>query len=244
MDIGWSALTPDARSDTPLYLQLARNLAGAIRGGAWHAGEALPSERGLSAAAGVSRITARRALALLVEQGLIRRVRGAGSFITPRVADPLSRLAGFTTKMRQRGFAPDSVWLARSLCAASRDEIARFGLSPGATVARLERLRRADGVVMAYERSTLPATCVPEPQALEGSLYDYLQSHGVEVVRASQRFRAVNASADVAQWLGLAPGAALLVITRIGYGADRRAIEATETYCRDDYYDFVAELKR
>lgn len=64
------------------------------------------------------------------------------------------------------------------------------------------------------------------------------------MVRASQRFRAVNASADVAQWLGLAPGAALLVITRIGYGADRRAIEATETYCRDDYYDFVAELKR
>ncbi|MGV4709178.1 GntR family transcriptional regulator, partial [Burkholderia pseudomallei] len=116
--------------------------------------------------------------------------------------------------------------------------------SPGATVARLERLRRADGVVMAYERSTLPASCVPEPQVLEGSLYGYLQSRGLDVVRASQRFRAVNASADVAQWLGLAPGAALLVITRIGYGADRRAIEATETYCRDDYYDFVAELKR
>ncbi|WP_143284144.1 GntR family transcriptional regulator, partial [Burkholderia pseudomallei] len=119
MDIGWSTLAPDARSDTPLYLQLARNLAGAIHGGAWRAGEALPSERGLSAAAGVSRITARRALALLVEQGLIRRVRGAGSFITPRVADPLSRLVGFTAKMRQRGFAPDSVWLARSLRAAS-----------------------------------------------------------------------------------------------------------------------------
>lgn len=54
----------------------------------------------------------------------------------------------------------------------------------------------------------------------------------------------MNAPTDVAQWLGVAPGAALLVITRIGYGADRRAIETTETYCRDDYYDFVAELKR
>ena len=44
--------------------------------------------------------------------------------------------------------------------------------------------------------------------------------------------------------MGIAPRAALLVITRIGYSADQRAIELTDTYCRDDYYDFVAELHR
>ncbi|MFP3624302.1 GntR family transcriptional regulator, partial [Burkholderia sp. SIMBA_051] len=93
----------------------------------------------------VSRITARRALVLLVEQGLIKRARGAGSCSTPRVADPLARLVGFTAKMQQRGFVPDSVWLSRTLSAASRDEITHLGLAPGATVARLERLRRADG---------------------------------------------------------------------------------------------------
>ena len=42
----------------------------------------------------------------------------------------------------------------------------------------------------------------------------------------------------------MTPGSALLGITRIGYGADHRAVEVSETYCRDDYYDFVAELKR
>ncbi len=62
------------------------------------------------------------------------------------------------------------------------------------------------------------------------------------MVRALQHFRAVNASIDVARLMGVAPHAALLVITRIGYSADRRAIELTDTYCRDDYYDFVAEL--
>ncbi|WP_323122956.1 GntR family transcriptional regulator [Burkholderia alba] len=244
MKIGWSALTPDARSDTPLYLQLARSLASAIHGGAWQAGEALPSERVLSVSVGVSRITARRALSLLVEQGLIRRAHGAGSFITPRVADPLSQLVGFTAKMEQRGFKPDSVWLKRILRTASRDEITRLGLAPGATVARLERLRRADGIVMAVEHSTLPAAFVPDPQALGASLYSYLEARGAAVVRALQHFRAVNATRDIAKWMDVAPGSALLVITRIGYGADQRAIEVSETYCRDDYYDFVAELKR
>ncbi|WP_423371632.1 GntR family transcriptional regulator [Burkholderia sp. LMG 32019] len=244
METGWSELAPDPLSDTPLYLQLARNLASAIHAGAWRAGEALPSERLLSVSVGVSRITARRALALLVEQGLIKRARGAGSFITPRVADPLSRLVGFTAKMKQRGFVPDSVWLSRTLRAASRDEITHLGLAPGATVARLERLRRADGIVMAVEHSTLPAAVVPDPQALGASLYEYLEARGMTVVRALQHFRAANATHAIAKWMAVQPGSALLVIRRIGYGADQRAIEVSETYCRDDYYDFVAELKR
>src|ERR1700755_1448588 len=132
METRWSALMPDARNVTPLYLQLARNLATAIHCGVWSAGEALPSERTLSDAIGVSRITARKAIELLVEQGLIRRARGAGSFITPRVEDPLSRLTGFTKKMQQRGFRPDSVWLGGALRAPNPDEPGHPRLSPPA----------------------------------------------------------------------------------------------------------------
>ena len=58
----------------------------------------------LSEALGVSRITSRKAIALLVEQGLIRRTQGAGSFITPRYEDPLSRLSSFSEMLRRRGF--------------------------------------------------------------------------------------------------------------------------------------------
>lgn len=244
MDERWRDLAPDAQNSTPLYLQLAARLATAIHAGAWSAGEALPSERSLSEGVGVSRITARKAIALLVEQGLIRRVRGAGSFITPRVEDPLSRLTGFTKKMEQRGFKPDSVWLAREVRTASRDEMVQLGLSPGAGVASLRRLRRADGIVMAVEHSTLPASVVPQPLAIGASLYRYLEERGTSVVRALQHFRAVNAGAEIARLMGIAPRAALLVITRIGYSSDQRAIELTDTYCRDDYYDFVAELHR
>jgi GntR family transcriptional regulator len=244
METRWSALMPDARNLTPLYLQLARNLATAIHCGVWSAGEALPSERTLSDAIGVSRVTARKAITLLVEQGLIRRAPGARSFITPRVEDPLSRLTGFTKKMEQRGFRPDSVWLEREVRLANRDEVVHLGLSPGAPVASLRRLRRADGIVMAVEHSALPVAVVPDPLAIGASLYRYLEGRNLSVVRALQHFRAVNAGADIARLMGVAPRAALLVITRIGYCADQRAIELTDTYCRDDYYDFVAELHR
>ncbi len=83
---------------------------------------------------------------------------------------------------------------------------------------------------------------MPDPLAIGASLYRYLEARGQAVVRALQHFRAVNASAEIARLMGVALQAALLVITRIGYSADQRAIELTDTWCRDDYYDFIAEL--
>ena len=240
----WRDLRPDPDNDTPLYLQLARKLGQAIHENRWNAGEALPSERVLSEALGVSRITARKAIALLVEQGLIRRTQGAGSFITPRYDDPLSRLSSFSEMLRRRGFTPSSKWISREIQPASRDEVIQLGLSPAAAVTRLKRLRLANGIVMAVENSTLPASVIPDPQAIGDSLYSYLEQRGLAIVRALQHFRAVNASEEIAQQMGIATHDALLLITRIGYTADQRAIELTDTYCRNDYYDFVAELRK
>ncbi|WP_109483743.1 GntR family transcriptional regulator [Paraburkholderia sp. C35] len=240
----WRDLRPDPENDTPLYLQLARKLGTAIHENRWNAGEALPSERVLSDALGVSRITARKAIALLVEQGLIRRSQGAGSFIPPRYEDPLSRLSSFSEMLRRRGFTPSSQWLSREIVPANRDEVIQLGLSPAAAVTRLRRLRLADGIVMAVENSTFPSSIIPDPQAIGDSLYTYLEQRGLTIVRALQHFRAVNASDEIAQQMSIAPNEALLLITRVGYTADQRAIELTDTYCRNDYYDFVAELRK
>ncbi|SOE70030.1 transcriptional regulator, GntR family [Burkholderia sp. D7] len=240
----WRDLRPDPDSDTPLYLQLARKLGNAIHDNRWNAGEALPSERVLSEALGVSRITSRKAIALLVEQGLIRRTQGAGSFITPRYEDPLSRLSSFSEMLRRRGFTPGSKWLSRVIEPANRDEVIQLGLSPAAAVTRLRRLRTADGIVMAVENSTFPAALIPDPLAVGDSLYSFLEQRNLSIVRALQHFRAVNASDEIAAQMGIAPHDALLLITRVGYTSDQRPIELTDTYCRNDYYDFVAELRK
>lgn len=236
--------SPDPKDSSPIYLQLARKLAQTIREGGFKPDEALPSERVLAETLNVSRVTARAAIDQLVEQDLIIRKRGSGNYIAPLLEQPLSRLTSFSEELERRGYRPSSRWLNRSVSVAMTDEQLKLGLSPGARVARLERLRLADDVVMAYEVSVLPQTVIADPMAVEGSLYAHLSQLRKAPVRALQHIRALNAQSSLAQQLGIADRQAVLFITRIGYLDSGQAIELTHSYCRSDYYDFVAEMRR
>ncbi len=235
-----------SHNSLPLYRQLAQALADAIHEGRYQADEALPSERALAEMLGVSRVTTRAAIAQLVEQGLIVRRSGSGSYIAPRTEQPQpqSRMTDFSEQWHQRGYATSSRWLDRSIAVAMADEQLSLGLEPGARVARLERLRMADDCVMAYEVSVFPQTVVPDPTAFEGSAYEHLDRMHLAPVRALQHIRAFNAQPQLAEQLGVPDRHAVLLITRIGYLESGLAVELTHSYCRSDYYDFVAETRR
>ncbi|MBL8518751.1 MAG: GntR family transcriptional regulator [Betaproteobacteria bacterium] len=239
-----AALKPNESDASPLYLQLARKLAESIRDGRFQSHEALPSERLLSESLGLSRVTARKAIDQLVEQGLIVRRRGSGNYIAPRLEQPLSRLSSFSEELRRRGHIPNSTWLRRAITEASPEEAHALGIAPGSKVARLQRLRLADDVVMAYEVSVIPQAMLSRPDQVEGSLYEYLAQAGRAPTRAVQHLRAMNADPQLAAQLRVAVGQAVLFITRVGYLDSGEAIELTHSYCRSDYYDFVAELRR
>ena len=134
--------------------------------------------------------------------------------------------------------------MKRACTAATPDEQLSLGLSPGACVARLERLRLADGTVMAYEISVLPETVLPDPAQVQASLYDHLGQLGKAPARALQHIRAMNADPRRAQLMGVPAGHALLFITRVGYLDSGAPVELTLSYCRSDYYGFVSEMKR
>ncbi len=235
---------PDPDDSSPLYLQLARHLADAIHDGVYPVNAALPSERVLAESVDVSRVTARKAIDQLVEQGLIERRRGSGNYIAPHIEQPLSRLSGFSEELSRRGYSPRSVWLKRAITQATPEEQLSLNLPSNARVAKLERLRLANDVVMSYEVSTLPQAVLPKPAEVEASLYEYLSRTGRAPVRAMQHIRAVNANAKLAERVGVPVGQALLFITRIGYLDDGPPVELTHSYCHSDYYDFVAEMRR
>ncbi|MEW6706302.1 MAG: GntR family transcriptional regulator [Pseudomonadota bacterium] len=235
---------PDVRATSPLYVQLAQKLAQAIRDGRYHPDEALPSERVLSESLKLSRVTARKAIDQLVEQGLVVRRRGSGNYIAPKLEQPLSRLTSFSEELHQRGFTPSSRWLVRTVGAAAPDEQLTLGLSPGSRVVRLQRLRLADDVVMAYETTVLPQQVLPDPTRVEASLYAYLALSGKAPVRALQHIRALNAEPRLAEMLEVPAGHAVLFITRVGYLESGQPVELTHSYCRSDYYGFVAEMRR
>jgi GntR family transcriptional regulator len=121
----------DLNDNSPLYMQLARKLTQDVRDGRYQADQALPSERTLSEQLDVSRVTARKAIDQLVEQGLVVRRRGSGNYMAPRIEQPLSNLSSFSEQLQQRGYTPNSRWLKRAIVvAADADEQLALGLSP------------------------------------------------------------------------------------------------------------------
>lgn len=239
-----SDFRPDPASDTPLYMQLANQLSDGIASGDWRANEALPSERVLSEMLTISRVTARKAIDMLCERGMLTRKRGSGTYITPKLEQPLSRLTSFSEELSQRGFTAGSRWIQRDIGIAAPLELLSLGLSPNMPVARLKRLRTADDVVMAIETTTIPALYMPNPNQVTDSLYGYLEANGTIPMRALQHIRAVNANEEQARLANIPAGAAMLHITRVSYLDNGAAVELTHSYCRSDYYEFVAESRR
>ncbi|WP_042694494.1 GntR family transcriptional regulator [Azospirillum sp. B506] len=238
---------PTALSDAlplPLYLQLARHLRSLIVEGRLTDQDALPGERELAETFGVSRVTVRKALRELIAEGLLHQRQGAGTFInhSPHVEQRLSVLTSFTEDIGGRGLKPESRWLSRSVATATPEEAMALGLRPGAEVVRLHRLRLADGTPLAIELSTLPTGFLPDPDLVQGSLYETLRGRGHPPFRALQRLSAIRLPVDQATLLGVPDGAPALYIERRTFLESGTPLEFVRSHYRGDAYDFVVEL--
>jgi GntR family transcriptional regulator len=232
----------DESSSLPLYQQLQRMLRDAIEKRVLDADDALPAERDLAADFSVSRITVRKAIEGLVSEGLLVRQHGSGTFVRPRVEKNFSKLTSFSEDMRARGRNPRSVWLHRGAGSVTPEEALALRLSPGTPVFRFHRIRFADDAPMAVEYATVVASCLGSVDAVKSSLYEALEQSGHRPVRALQRLRAVLLNAEQAERLRAKERDAGLLVERLGFLADRSAVEFSQSYYRGDTYDFVAEL--
>ena len=236
-------LKPEWNEHTPLYIQLANRLRDSINEGQIASGEALPSERALSELTGASRVTIRKAIEQLVDEGLLQRRHGSGTFIAPRAEQPGTTLSGFSADALHRGKAPGSIWLVKTVSGATGDEAQALSLPPSAPVARLARVRIADEEPLAIEHAIVPAAMLPDLSTLQGSLYAALESRGNRPVRGTQKIRASLATSVEAGLLSIREGAEVLRIERRTFLADGTPVELTRSAYRGDRYDFVAEIR-
>ena len=237
----------DRNSKLPLYHQLYEILRENITRGEWQPGDMIPPEPELIDRYQVSRTTVRQVLDMLVNEDLIYRQQGRGTFVAhPTLEQMLVRIVSFTEDMIQRGFEPGTEVISSDLVPASPDVARKLEVEPGEELARLKRLRLADGEPMSVEEAHLVhrhCSGVLKGDYASNPLREVLETdYGIRLVRARQIIRAITAPEDLTRVLALPSGAALLSIERVSYSQQNVPIEFLRAFYRGDRYTLYGEL--
>lgn len=167
-------------SGLPLYQQLKNILKSWITQEVLHPGDQIPSESELCEKYGVSRITVRQAMSALVQEGLLYRRPGKGTFVTsPKLRRRLPRLYSFSEDMRELGLEPSSKTLEQKVIEADMETIELLKLPDGdQKVTKLVRIRMANGEPILIETTFIPHYLCPdlvEEDLERNSLYEILR---------------------------------------------------------------------
>lgn len=232
----------------PLYARLAELLTRRIAAGEWSPDAPLPSETALAADYGVSLGTLRKATEQLVDEGLLERRQGSGTYVRrARLDKSLFRFFRFAGG-RAQGAVPVSRILRREIVAADRWPVAAHALGGAAELIRIERLRLWDNEPFLAEEIALPlASFAPLMElAVEDFgplLYPlYEKVCGQIVASAEETLTIGEADAAVARLLNYRRGAPLVVIERHAFAHDRTPLEWRRTMGRGDHFSYRVEI--
>ena len=240
-------MTSPLAGTQPLHDRVREAIAAQITSGAIPPGTRLQSERELADQMGVSRVTVRRALDALAEDGLVRAARGSGRFVSlPALVEPSNVLLSFTELGAERGLQATRAFSGR----ASGPQLAEaevLTVAPGADVFELDRLRMLDGVAVALDHTRIPVALAPELPTIDfrrrrctprwtrpapGSCAPTTPP------RPSPPMRAGTTAGRRRR------GSPLLLARTTSYDASDRVVELGETAYRSDRYRFRATLVR
>jgi GntR family transcriptional regulator len=233
----------EAPSHSPIYMQLANRLRGQIESDFIRPGDALPSERDLCTILGASRVTVRKSIELLIDEGLLTRRQGSGTFVTQRIQAPGSFLSSFSEEASGRGETSETRWISKLLDSPTEEEARLLELPVGAQVARISRVRKAGGEPLAIENAVIPAEMLPELDQLRNSLYRALEKRGNRPMSGEQKIRAGLARPAEAKLLDIPEHSEILRIERLTRRADGRPVELTRSSYRGERYEFLSELR-
>ncbi|EHI69425.1 GntR family transcriptional regulator [Streptococcus ictaluri] len=228
----------------PAYIKIHDAIKKDIDQGVWSIGSRLPSERDLADHFEVSRMTLRQSVTLLVEEGILERRVGSGTYVAShRVQERMRGTTSFTEIINSQGRKPSSKLISYQKQLASETEVKELKLEKGDYVIRMERIRYADQVPLVYEVASIPEKFIKEVKRTDITehFFKTLRANGYEIGKSQQTIYAKSASERVASYLEVAKGHAILALTQISYFSDGRPFEYVRSQYVGDRFEFYLE---
>ena len=221
----------------PLLPDVVRSeLRRAIIEGEFPPGSRLPNEEALCTRYSVIRITLREAVRGLIEDGYVIRRQGAGTFVTlgPVLRNSLDTNFSYTEYLESTGIKVSKKVLEAHIVRASEDVVTDLGLSAGADVVEIKRVRIAGKKPAIYSIDYLPVDIADpkrDAKAFSQSLYRLLASHGHDVDHARTVLTPVIATRELVEILGVPAGTPLQHLKQVDYDtASRPVMRSLEWY--------------
>jgi len=232
----------------PIYVQIRESLRGEITREVLKRGEKLPSEQELASQFKVSRMTIRASIEDLVDEGLLYRRHGVGTFVAyPHLQRDHTRLTSFFDKAENEGIQVRATLLEKEVLPA-KPKIARaLDIPTGSKVIRVKTLRYADNVPLTVHDAYMPHNlfaCILDENFEVQHLWALFEKSGYKVKRAIQRLEAREATKEIAHLMKIKEGAPILFKERTVYADDGTPVEFTYCYNRGDIYSLTVALER
>jgi GntR family transcriptional regulator len=232
----------------PTYVWIREALRKDIAEGIFKHGEKLPAEHELAARFGVSRMTLRKSLEDLVDEGLLYRRHGVGTFVAYlHLERDHTRLTNFFDSANREGILVRASLLVREVIPANTKVAGALNISAGDLVIRIKTLRYANELPITVHDAHIPHALFPS--LIEGNLevqhlWTLFERCGYKVKRAIQHIEAREATDELARLMEINVGAPILFKERTIYADDGTPIEFTFCYNRGDLYSLTVSLER
>ncbi len=229
----------DRNNPKPLYAQLEDLLRTSIMNGEWQVNHAIPSENELSKTYGLSRMTVRSVITMLVKEGLLYRVQGKGTFVSePKISTRSPAYMGVREQLEEMGYEIHTRLVKYEVGPANRNVAESLGITLGDQVHYIERIRYTRGQPISLHRSFIPVSlCLDlEGQDLEGEQLCVIieRQFGYKAETVYESLESVPANAEEAELLHIDRGYPLLLLEDVNKAADGSIFEYTKVLFRGD----------
>lgn len=232
-------------TSVPIYIQIHDKIKEDIEKGVWAIGDRLPSERELALKFNVSRMTLRQAIQTLSDEGILERKIGSGTYVArKKVQEKMTGTTSFTDIMLSQNRVPSSRTVSYFVAKPSSSEMEKLQLTAEDSILRMERIRFADDVPICFEIASIPYSMVSEYSKPEitNSLYKTLEEKGGNKIgHANQTISAMLASEQIAEYLEIKRGDAILRLRQISYLENGQPFEYVRTQYVGNRFEFYLE---